>query len=201
MRTLSADFKAQKNARENAPVFLYILHEYNGSDNLNYAEAHEDIVFDGVTYTKLAIQHDIVSENGTGRIDSVTLTIANNSGIMHGILATYELMRKKVTIRRVWRDALDHDDAYVDDVYYIERYVETDKAVIFTLSSKWDVNSKQIPSRIYLRNHCAWRFKGSECGYSGGETDCNKTLARCRELSNQIRFGGFPGIPSRRFFV
>jgi len=32
------------------------------------------------------------------------------------------------------------------------------------------------------------------CGYTGSETSCNRSLARCEELLNQLRFGGFPGV-------
>jgi len=34
------------------------------------------------------------------------------------------------------------------------------------------------------------------CGYVGSEIDCNRSFARCQELLNHTRFGGFPGVGS-----
>jgi len=38
------------------------------------------------------------------------------------------------------------------------------------------------------------KFKDIRCGYSGGETWCDKTMSRCVQLSNQTNFYGFPSI-------
>jgi hypothetical protein len=43
---------------------------------------------------------------------------------------------------------------------------------------------------------CPWIFGGTECGYSGGASRCNKTWARCRGLSNTDSFGGFRFLPA-----
>jgi len=44
---------------------------------------------------------------------------------------------------------------------------------------------------------CRWKvFKGDECGYSGSETWCDRTYARCESLGNQANFGGFRWLPS-----
>lgn len=43
---------------------------------------------------------------------------------------------------------------------------------------------------------CQWRkFKDCRCAYSGAETSCDKSFARCKELGNTANFGGFPSIP------
>lgn len=43
---------------------------------------------------------------------------------------------------------------------------------------------------------CPWSFKGTECGYSGTDTTCDRTYNRCVALSNEANFGGFRWIPS-----
>ena len=44
---------------------------------------------------------------------------------------------------------------------------------------------------------CRWKvFKGTECGYSGAETQCDRSYTRCTELSNTDNFGGFRWLPS-----
>ncbi len=53
---------------------------------------------------------------------------------------------------------------------------------------------------------CPWAFKAtshSECGYSGSETDCNKSWRRCKELGNQLNFGGhrwLPGLIDKKIY-
>ena len=46
-----------------------------------------------------------------------------------------------------------------------------------------------------MKDFCPFKFKGVQCGYKGDETECNKTLSRCRALGNSVRFGGEPTIP------
>lgn len=66
-----------------------------------------------------------------------------------------------------------------------------------------------IPRGRVLQNWCRYcgklgaynGFKGARCGYAGAETTCNRTLARCRELGNSARFGGFPGVGRRAIYV
>ena len=44
---------------------------------------------------------------------------------------------------------------------------------------------------------CRWKkFKGTECGYTGGEAWCDRTHARCQALGNEAHYGGFPWLPS-----
>ncbi len=44
---------------------------------------------------------------------------------------------------------------------------------------------------------CRWKvFGGTECGYVGGETECDRSYARCLELANTDNFGGFRWLPS-----
>lgn len=44
---------------------------------------------------------------------------------------------------------------------------------------------------------CRWRrFKDEECGYTGDETWCDRTYARCTALGNTANFGGFRWLPS-----
>lgn len=44
---------------------------------------------------------------------------------------------------------------------------------------------------------CRWKqFKGTECGYTGGATACDRSYQRCVDLGNQDNFGGFRWSPS-----
>lgn len=195
-------FNQQKNANTNAPIYLYTIFDYDGaSSNLNFAEWSDDIVFDGVTYTKFPIAHDEIGENSQGQTPSLKVRAANVSRLLQYYLELYDWHKKKVRVRLVWLDELADADCKMDFTYFIDSYTATDKVAEFNLLPKIDALQVTLPKRIYSRNYCQWRFKGTECAYAGAETECNKTRQRCKQLSNYIRFGGFPSIPSRQIYL
>jgi lambda family phage minor tail protein L len=191
----------EKNKATNKPIFLYTIELYDGVNSLHLAEYDADVVFNSVTYTRFPIKHDFISENTQGEISSIKVTVANVSRLIQAYLENYDWRGLKVTIRMVWANQLTDPDAYIDHIFYIDSYSADQNAVEFTLSEKYNVLGLQLPSRVYSRNYCCWKFKSTECGYVGGQNVCNKTFQKCREWANQERFGGFPSIPSNRIWV
>jgi phage-related protein len=229
VRTPDSVFIQEKNKQENAPIRLYEIEDYDGAgNNLYLAENDEDVSFgtlyyladtdgnritdtDGnyiivnytpqTTYTRFPIICEKINENTQGEIDYVRVTLANVSQVIQSYLKSYDFREKKVTITTIWRNHLDNEDISISDIYYIDSYVSDIKNVTFTLTSKFDLLDVEIPFRKYGRTYCSWKFKSTECGYSGGESSCNRSLQRCRELSNVLRFGGYPSVPARRLFI
>jgi len=201
-REIDATFKAEKSKQENQPIYLYTIYDYNGAGaDLYYVGRDENITYDGVLYARFPISHDDITENTEGQIDTVKVRVANVSRLIESYLETYDLRGKKVSIKMVWANQLADTGAYLEDIFYIDSYAADQKVVEFTLTSKFDLLSVQIPSRKYSRNYCSWVFKSTECGYTGAETSCNKTKQRCKALSNFLRFGGFPSIPTGRIYI
>lgn len=198
MRTLGNTFKTEKNKRENRPIWLYAIYDYDGqSNNLYYAEYDGNVTYNGQEYTRFPITHEFISENIQGEVDAIRLKLSNVSRLIQGYLEVYDWRGKKVSIKMVWADHLDDADAYIEDIFYIDSYTTDQEEAVFTLTSKFDLMEVRLPIRRYFRNYCIWSFKSTECGYAGGQSECNKTLTRCKVLSNQERFGGFPSIPSK----
>ena len=50
--------------------------------------------------------------------------------------------------------------------------------------------NRRFPQRRMIPA-CGWKFKDFRCGYSGSALNCNKSFARCKQLGNSRRFGGF----------
>lgn len=202
MRDVSASFVEEKNKLTNRPVFLYTVFDYDGAGNhLRFAGFDADVVFDSVTFQKFPIAHDHVQENTNAEIDQIKIRVSNVSREIQQYLESYDLRGKRVSIKQVFMDKLNDATCYLEDFYYIDNYMADAIAAEFVCTSKFDVMQLQLPARKFWRNYCAWKFKGTECGYAGGETSCNKTFARCEELNNKARFGGFPSIPSHRIFI
>ena len=60
-------------------------------------------------------------------------------------------------------------------------------------------NEAMLWAKKTLRIHsssCPWVFKGTECGYTGTATWCDRNYARCGELLNTDNYGGFRFLPS-----
>ena len=200
-RDVNATFRNEKAKKENAPIFLYMLKEYDGVDDLNFAGFDQDVTYNGTVYTRFPIRHEFVAENNQGQIDQVKITLANVSRLIEFYLEQYDFRGKKVIIRTVWADQLLDPDAYIDDVFYIDNYTADQSNVEFTLTGKFDVLGIDLPARRYARNYCVWKFKSAECGYAGAELTCDKTQQRCKQLENYQRFGGFPSVPTRRIYI
>lgn len=200
-RDVNPTFRNEKAKKENAPIFLYMLKEYDGVDDLNFAGFDQDVTYNGTVYTRFPIRHEFVAENNQGQIDQVKITLANVSRLIEFYLEQYDFRGKKVIIRTVWADQLSDPDAYIDDVFYIDNYTADQSNVEFTLTGKFDVLGIDLPARRYARNYCVWKFKSAECGYAGAELTCDKTQQRCKQLENYQRFGGFPSVPTRRIYI
>jgi hypothetical protein len=101
-----------------------------------------------------------------------------------------------VTVRRILTGVVSSTTVSTDLVYMFGRITGTRyNEDYFELDCVTDVNLAPVLSNRRVGTKCAWVFKGTECGYSGGLTTCNKLYTDsggCSGRSNQHRFGGFP---------
>jgi len=205
MRTPSANFIKKKNEEENKPVFLYHIHEIRQDAeghwlDLYLAGRDEEIIFQNQLYSPFPISHDGISATTSGEINAVSLKVSNISRLIQGYLELYELHGKQVDIITIFSD-LDETNGFLIDTFYIDSYNANVADATFVLTSKFDISSLELPRRKYNKNNCPWLFKGTDCKYAGADTTCDKTLTDCRTKSNQINFGGFASVPSKRIFV
>jgi len=202
MKAATDAFKQRKNQAVTKPVFLYsIQYDAVGNNWLHYADFPTDITFDGVTYTKFPIYHRDISERLDGSAFKVNLYIANVDRGIQYYLENYNGLREaKVEIRQIFYDeVLTPSVVDLSTFYVADAAVDSQKASL-VLSSRFDVFDVQLPRRKFYRTYCNHIFKGAGCAYSGGETSCNKTIQRCKELGNIHRFGAFPAIPQRNVY-
>lgn len=201
MRNINSTFRTEKNSPTNKPIFLYRICDYDGSNDLLFAEYDTNITFNGEVFLAFPITHEFVEETANQEIAQIKVRASNISRYIQAYLEQYDLRGKRVDIILVWANQLNNPDVKVVDTYYIDSYAANEIDVEFTLTSKFDVLEVPLPSGKYLRSHCRWVFKSTQCGYSGSETSCNRTFQRCQALNNVARFGGFPSIPIRRLYV
>ncbi|MCA9400388.1 MAG: DUF2163 domain-containing protein [Candidatus Omnitrophica bacterium] len=201
MRNINSTFKTEKNSPTNKPIFLYRIYDYDGSNDLLFAEYDSNVTFNGDVYTAFPITHEFIAESGNQEIPQIKVRASNVSRYVQAYLEQYDFRGKRVDIILVWANQLSNPDVKIVDTFYIDSYTANEQDVEFTLTSKFDVLDVPLPSGKYLRTHCRWVFKSTQCAYAGAEGSCNRTFQRCQELNNVVRFGGFPSIPIRRLYV
>ena len=92
---------------------------------------------------------------------------------------------KFVTAARAWPAEVS--------VEYAIRSCSTDGTrFVFSLANDSPFSRQWPPRRMY-KAQCRWVFKSPECGYTGNDTSCDRTIAACRAKNNISRIGCFPG--------
>lgn len=94
-------------------------------------------------------------------------------------------------------------------MWFLERKSqETKEVVTWELSNAINFQGQKLPARQIIANNCPWKYRSTECGYTGGpvadindnatddpERDaCGKRLASCK-----LRFGEHGELPFGAF--
>jgi lambda family phage minor tail protein L len=184
----------------------------------------QTIVWQAEEYLPFPVKVSGFELSANGQLPRPKLQVANVTGIITTLVLTYQdLIGAKVTRKRTlakYLDAVnftggvnptaDPDAAFPDDVYFIDRKSsETRDAVEFELAASIDLQGVMLPRRQIIQNVCSWRYRGTECGYSGtnyfdagdvpvanlSQDVCGKRLSSCKVRFGQysnLPFGGFP---------
>lgn len=178
--------------------------EIRWTNDLN--EHGTSMVFDGVSYTRMAIEAEGFDMDGE-RVPRPRLRVGNADGLV-GYQASLmgNFANCKVTRTRVFAmhmDAAnfltgnpeaDPDAAFRPDVFYIDRKVaESREMVEFELRPATDLRQAKLPGGIITQNSCRWHDV-TDCQFA---LTCGKTLANCQTnwastAHLGLPFGGFP---------
>lgn len=187
-------------------------------------ELKSSVVWQGNTYTPFPIEASGYEFVGRGQLPRPKVRVANALGTISALVLAYQdLIGAKFTRKRTlvkYLDAVnfaggvnptaDPDSYLTDDIYFIDRKAEENRVYVeFELTAAFDVTGVQLPRRYVVQNVCPWRYRGSECGYTGTayfsvldlpvatlpEDVCGKRLKSCKARFGEfaeLPFGGFP---------
>lgn len=208
-------------------VELFVLDNTNNGGDITYFHAGvneklDPVVWQGTTYTPLPIQASGFGYTGTGSPPRPKLSVANVQGLISALVRDFnDLLGAKVTRKRTmvkYLDAVnftsgnptaDSTQYLPDEVFYVVQKTAENKMVVeFELGSALDLHGMMIPRRQIIANLCAFRYRGEECGYTGGAvadaTDtpttvladdvCSKKVTGCKlrfGATAELPFGGF----------
>ena len=133
------------------------------------------IQWQGEVYEPFPISITGFETTTKGTIPQPELTVANVLGTLASATNAFDdLVGAKITRRRTLGKYLDNgtspdpSEEFPIDIYYIERKTsETSLSISWQLASKIDLEGLQIPRRIVTQNYCVWKYRGTECSYSG----------------------------------
>lgn len=137
---------------------------------------------------------DDLSEQSKNEVPRVVMKVGNASrAIMYYLEQGAGGVGAQVTLHVVNTNHLDETTAAVTVDMECNDCTADDQWAYFTLGAPSPF-AVRFPRNRILKDFCRWRFKSTECGYAGGITTCDKSLANCRARANSARFGGFPGV-------
>lgn len=186
-------------------------------------ELKQNIVWQGNEYIALPVEASGFSYD-SGQFPRPKLKLANIQGLFSTLVRAYndligmKVIRKKTAVR--YLDAVNFsggnpsanpNEHLQDEVYYVTQKTAENKIYIeFELGSSLDLSGVYLPNRMVLANHCPFRYRGEECGYTGtnyydidgnpvatlAQDRCPKTLDGCKRRFGEygdLSFGGYPG--------
>ena len=156
------------------------------------------------TWTKFPFDLDEVGENTKGEIPRFEIRVGNASRVMQTYMESEGNeggVGSDIQLSVVNTDFLFEPDAEVELNFEVTGSSCDDMWAHFTVGTPNPYNNRYPRNRI-LKNFCRYDiFGGSRCQYAGAETACDRTITRCRALSNSQHFGGAPGSGRRGIYV
>lgn len=198
MLSLSSAAIVEKNKLASDGAWLVLLKiTLPDATIIRLVRNNENIVWDGETWVAFPFEIDDMGEQRAGEIPQVTVRVGNATRAIQAYLeAGSGGIGAQVEISVVHSAHLDLADPEISLTYTCTGCNSDARWVTFSLgaAAPW---RKRFPAHRIMKQLCRYkRFKGAMCGYSGVETSCDRTLARCKALGNHARFGGFPGVGS-----
>lgn len=202
MLNLPLALRTEKNKLiSTAPWLLLLTVTLPDTSVIRLVRNTEDVTFGGNVYTAFAFELGEVGNGGDGRIQGVSLRVANPERALQPYLEANDgLIGCAVTIAVVHADNLGSDYSELTLNYEILAAEPKSDWIAFTLGAENPLR-RRFPLYVAIPFSCNWQFGGDECAYAGTATSCARTLAACRTLGNSARFGGRPGIIGAARFV
>jgi len=188
------------------------------------ANVSGNIVWNGNAYARLPVKADGFEYSNTGTLPRPTLTISNLDGTMTTLLLLVNATTpgndlggatvKRIRTLKKYLDGeagADPHAKFPDEVWYVDRKASENRdSVSFELASKFDLAGVMIPKRQIIANICQWKYRSTECGYTGinywdindnvvgtlAQDKCGKRLSSCKLRFGEVAelpFGSFPG--------
>ena len=187
------------------------------------ANVSGNITFASQAYTRQPIEANGFQFSTSGTLPRPTLTISNLGGVMTTLLLLVNQtttgndlcgaqLRRIRTLKKFLdgESAADPNARFPTEIWYIDRKASENRNVVaFELASEFDLPNTAIPKRQLVGNICQWKYRSSECSYTGSnyfkaddtvasslaQDKCGKRVSSCKlrfGANAELPFGSFP---------
>lgn len=194
---VSNEYIQEKNRLSSSGAWITLakLMDPEGGDPARFAFNTEDIEYSGYIWRGITINADSIKESRDGELPEVNMTIVDINRLLLPTLDAHKGgVGTDVYLYIVNSAHLDLDPILTEKFQITKASVDHLCRISLSLSAL-DISTFRSPPNRFIREYCRYKeFKGPLCQYDGPEETCDRTLTRCKQLGNQRRFGGFPGI-------
>jgi phage-related protein len=194
---ISTEATTDKNKLISSVVWIDLVQfEYSTEDPVRICSYDEPVSWNGYSWTPVAFTKPEIEETKEAQIPDVSISFHDITQEIIPIIDKYDgAVGATVTLYTVLSTQLSSPTPEIEEsMEVLSTSIDSRSIITFKLGAENLLNQKCTPNR-FLKNFC--RYTGLDddrCAYTGTETECNRTFARCKELGNQERFGGMPAI-------
>lgn len=170
-----------------------------------------NLIWAGNTYIRMPIEAEGFEYTGNGQLPRPKIRISNIFGYITTLLSSLPNGLEGARVTRIrtlarYLDAVnfsgdvnpfgtpDSTAEFPQEIYYVDRKTAENRDFIeYELAAIFDLQGIKGPKRQCIANICQWKYRGSECGYTGtvyfksddtltanaSEDVCGKRLSSC----------------------
>lgn len=168
-----------------------------------WTDAPMSITYSGNTYTQQPFRASEAIYGDDGE-QAVELVFPDIDKIVRGIVLNEDWTYRTATLREVWLSTTNN--SVLNAWILMEGRIEPGRVNLedetephtMTILPGAEAEGSPGPSQEFLgtcRYVALGLFRGAQCGYVGAELTCDGTVARCRTLANEARYGGMQYAP------
>lgn len=193
MRSIDADILAEL-AKVKYTEFRGVKLTISATDYL-YTDADVPMVVNAERFEPRGFKISNLSYSQANIVTRASIEMENLDDVFSSLFVGSTVQGSTVEIHSIIYFDSDPPDSTIVFEGTIDDWSLDEERVTITIASvlqRW--------SQRTINNYgpsCRWKvFKGTECGYTGGATTCDRSYQRCVDLGNQDNFGGFRWLPS-----
>lgn len=186
---------AQLESGELRPFFH--LNMEIDSTHYRYTDCDVPITYDGNTYNPRGFSLSEIRYSISKIVDEASISLDNLDGVFTALFVGGDARGSPAILSLVVLDA--NGQVIGSPVTMFEGDLDAwdldEEKIQITCASEASRWAKK--TLVKQASSCRWRvFKGTECGYSGSGTWCDRSYTRCEALGNTDNFGGETWLPS-----
>jgi len=195
MRTLDSDVITELESSELTPFYVIKI----GLEDFEqrYTDCDIPLKVSGEVYNPKGFSFEPARYSMNNIVDQLRVSIDNVDEVLKQVFVSETVQGTTIALKQV---LLDSDrNVMSGEITLFEGEIDAwdldETEVNITIASQFVQWAQQTLARHSAS--CRWKeFGGTECGYSGGSSWCDRSYARCKMLENTDNFGGFRFLPS-----